>query len=283
MDPETTLPTCYRHPDRETRLACSSCERPICVECMRTASVGQKCPECAAPEGRSRVIRASDIPREQRRAAPVSYAIIAVCVGIFAVAYLSSRTSPALAQVIYGFGVQHNGLIDQGQLWRLFTSMFLHSLGLLMHVIFNMYALYLFGPPLEREVGSAPFAALYLASGLAGGALFYLLVPGGQAVGASGAIFGLFGAWLVSAYRNRHTLQGRSNLNALLILLALNAAITFFPGLQIAWQAHLGGLVAGALVVTLWFGVAEREHAGRLRTMIGLAVAALAVGIVIVA
>ena len=68
MDRETALPTCYRHPDRETRLACSRCERPICVECMHTGSVGQKCPECAAPTGRSRVITARDLPREQRRA-----------------------------------------------------------------------------------------------------------------------------------------------------------------------------------------------------------------------
>jgi MFS family permease len=103
-------------------------------------------------------------------------------------------------------------MLAQGELWRLFTSMFLHSLGLLVHIIFNMYALYLFGPPLEREVGSAPLAALNQARGLAGGALFYLLVPGGQAVGASGAIFGLFGAWLVASYRNRHTFQGRANL-----------------------------------------------------------------------
>jgi membrane associated rhomboid family serine protease len=277
--PGTALPTCYRHPDRETRISCSSCERPICVECTRTASVGQKCPECAAPTGRSRVITAQDIPREQRRAARVSHGIIVVCVALFGISFLSARTNPIAVELIYGLGVQDNVAVAQGQLWRVFTSMFLHSLGLIMHIVFNMYALYLFGPPLEREVGSAPFAALYLASGLAGGALSYLLVPGGQAVGASGAIFGLFGAWLVSAYKNRHTFQGRTNLNALLILLAINGVISFMPG--IAWQAHLGGLLAGALVVALWFRVADKPNAARLRTAAGLAVAAGAFAVVL--
>jgi membrane associated rhomboid family serine protease len=280
MERETALPTCYRHPDRETRLACSRCERPICVECMHTGSVGQKCPECAAPTGRSRVITAQDLPREQRRAARVSYTIITVCVAVFAVSFLSVRTDPAVAELIYGFGRQDNLAIAQGEVWRLFTSMFLHSLGLLLHIVFNMYALYLFGPPLEREVGSAPFAALYLASGLAGGALFYLLVPHGQAVGASGAIFGLFGAWLVASFKNRHTFQGRANLNALLVLLAINGLISFMPG--IAWQAHLGGLVAGGAIVALWSKVGDSPSARRLRTIIGLAVAAVAFGIVLV-
>jgi membrane associated rhomboid family serine protease len=242
--------------------------------------VGQKCPECATPVGRSRVITAGDLQREQRRTARVSHAIIVVCVAVYAVSFLSARTNPVIAELVYGLGAQHNPLIAQGQLWRLFTSMFLHSPDFLLHIVFNMYALYLFGPPLEREVGSAPFAALYLASGLAGGALFYLLVPHGQAVGASGAIFGLFGAWLVASFKNRHTFQGRANLNALLVLLAINGLISFMPG--IAWQAHLGGLVAGGAIVALWSKVGDSPSARRLRTIIGLAVAAVAFGIVLV-
>ena len=278
---ETALPTCYRHPDRETRIACTSCERPICVECMRTASVGQKCPECAAPTGRNRVITADEIRSAQTRGARVSFTIIGVAVGIFVVSWLSARTNPLIAQIIYGLGQQDNIAVAQGQVWRLFSSMFLHDLGMFMHILFNMYALYLFGPPLEREVGPVPFLGLYLASGFGGGALFYALVPGGVAVGASGAIFGLFGAWLVASYRNRHTLQGRASLNTLLILLALNGIIGFvFP--RIAWEAHLGGLLVGALVMALWFPLADKPDVGRRRALVAFAVAALAFGSVFV-
>jgi membrane associated rhomboid family serine protease len=281
MESETALPTCYRHPDRETRLACSSCERPICVECMRSASVGQKCPECAAPEGRSRVITADDIRRGQRRA-PVSHTIIVVAVSVFALTFVLGRVEPLVQAIVYGLGAQDNALVAQGQYWRLITSMFLHSPAFIMHIAFNMYALYLFGPPLEREVGAAPFAALYLASGVGGGAFFYLLAPGGVAVGASGAIFGLFGAWLVASFRSRHTFQGRANLRTLLLLLGINAALPLFVG-RIAWEAHLGGLIAGAVIAALWLRLGERPEASRQRLLIALSVAAALFGLVVVA
>jgi membrane associated rhomboid family serine protease len=246
VDAEISLPTCYRHPDRETRLGCSSCERPICIDCMHTASVGQKCPECAKPEGRSRVITADRLAAEGRRTAPFTYGVIAVAVTIFAAQFLI----PGLREPIYAFGTQVNGLVARGEWYRLLSAAFLHAPTSLIHVGFNMWALWIFGPTLERQVGTPAFAAMYLSSALAGGALFYVLAPTGQAVGASGAIFGLFGAWLAMSYRDRRTVHGRANLRQLLLLLGINLAISFLPG--IAWQAHVGGLVVGIAIMLAW-------------------------------
>lgn len=268
MDTDTGTPVCYRHPDRPTRVSCTSCERPICVECMHSASVGQKCPECAAPVGRAKVITASDVQRQARRASAFSYTVIGVCAAIFVI----ELVVPGAPRIIRDLGAQINPLVAAGQWWRLLTATLLHA-GL-MHVGFNMYALYLFGPPLEREVGTLPFATLYVSGALAGGVLFFLLVPNGQAIGASGAVFALFGAWLVASFRNRHTLQGRANLRSLLLLLAINLGISFFPG--IAWQAHLGGLVAGAVIMLGWFRVAQHPRALLLRTAVAGAVGILA-------
>jgi membrane associated rhomboid family serine protease len=274
VDAETSLPTCYRHPDRETRLGCSSCERPICVECMRTASVGQKCPECAAPEGRSRIITADQIGREKVRSAPFSYGVIGIAVALFAIQFLI----PGFRQPLYQLGTQANVLVADGEWYRLLTAAFLHAPRSLLHVGFNMWALSVFGPPLEREVGSTPFAALYLSGALAGGAVFYVLSPGSTAVGASGAIFALFGAWLVMSYRDRRTIQGRANLNQLLLLLGINLAISFLPG--IAWEAHVGGLVAGAAILSMWTRL--RDRGGRLAlTLSAASVGVLALAVVI--
>src|SRR5690606_22690040 len=137
--------------------------------------------------------------RMQRRAAPFTYGVIAVCVALFALAFLL----PDVRVLLYGGGnragllPQYNALVARGQDWRIVTAAFLHSQGFLMHILFNMWALSIFGPPLERDVGSVPFAAMYLSGAAAGGAVYFLLGPPmGVAVGASGAIFALFGAWL---------------------------------------------------------------------------------------
>ena len=246
MSSQSVIPTCYRHPDRETRLACSNCERAVCVDCVRPAPVGQRCLECVAPDQRQRVLDMDDVRRQSDRMPPVTLAILVASIGVFVLSFVS----PELAVLIGTIGEQDNADIARGEWWRVLSAAFLHS-GV-MHLGFNMYALYLFGPPLEREVGSAPFAVMYAASAIAGGAAFYLLVPGADAVGASGAIFGLFGAWIVASYRGRHTVQGQANLRQLLTLLGLNLLIGFIPGARIAWQAHLGGLIAGGLIAALW-------------------------------
>ncbi len=271
MDTETSLPTCYRHPDRETRLSCSSCGRPTCVDCVKSAAVGQKCLDCSAPEGRSKVIHARDL--RQTSGSPVTTAILAAC----ALAYVAGSFLGLRGELL-NFGAQINAAVAEGQWYRLVSSAFLH--GGLAHIFFNMWALYVFGPPLERRVGSWAFAALYVSCAVAGGAAFYLLGPiMGSAVGASGAIFGLFGAWLAESFRNRRTFAGRANLNQLLILLALNGALPLvFPG--IAWQAHVGGLVAGFVIAMAWGVVGERGR-GRARTLVAAVVGLIAVSLVI--
>lgn len=270
MDPETAIPTCYRHPDRETRLSCSQCGKPTCVECTHRAAVGQKCPECAAPDGRSRVIHARDIRSGGFASAPFTYGTIGVCAGVLLLTFV-----PGLGDVVFGFMVQQNAAIAQGQLWRLITPVFLHLQ--LFHIFFNMFALNIFGPTMEREVGSGSFAALYLASGLAGSVAFYFLGGAGGALGASGAVFGLFGAWLAAAVRNRGTLQGQANLRGLGMLLAINLGITFIIP-RIAWQAHIGGLVAGFAIMMAWqqLGMDRLSAAKRVWSAVAVGVACVA-------
>lgn len=245
IDASSTV--CYRHPDRATRVACSDCGRPICVECMRDSAVGQKCPECAAPVGRGRVIDARRSVGVNRSTSPVTLGLIAVNVIVFVL----GRVSGDLGDQFFREGAMQNILVGEfGEWYRGLTSMFLHADPL--HILFNMWALWLFGPVLERRFGSLPFAALYLASGLGGSALFYLVGdPRTSAVGASGAIFGLFGALLAASYRQRHTPAGRAAFSQLGVLLAINLALPFFVP-RIAWEAHVGGLVVGLLVAAAW-------------------------------
>jgi len=244
VDPSypAAAPTCFRHPDRPTRLACSECGRFICVECSRDAVVGQKCPDCTTPEHRTRVIPARTITQPRRTATPVTWALIGICVAVFALDYLPSLDIAFRA-------AQSTALVEQGQWWRLVTAMFLHQNTL--HLAFNMYALWLFGPVLERRFGAPSFVALYIAGGVSGGMLFQLLEQNAVAVGASGAIFGLLGALLAASYRQRHTRAGAAAFTQLGLLLAINLALPlFWP--NIAWQAHVGGLVAGILIAAVW-------------------------------
>lgn len=271
---QSVLPTCYRHSDRETRLACSNCERPVCVDCVRPAPVGQRCLECIAPDKRQRVMDMGDVRRRTDRLPPVTMMLLATSVLV----WVAETFVPGLGGTIRLYLAQINDFVTQGQAWRLVSAAFLH--GGLTHLGFNMYALYLFGPSLEREVGSLPFAAMYVASALAGGAAYYVSDPHGVAVGASGAIFGLFGAWLVASYRGRHTSMGRANLRHMLVLLGLNLVIGFLPGTNIAWQAHLGGLVGGAVIAFVWSLPALRNRQAP-RTAVAVAIGVLALLLVL--
>jgi membrane associated rhomboid family serine protease len=264
--PETSLPTCYRHPDRETRLSCSVCERPICTECMTSAAVGQRCPACAQPSGRSRVISAQQALQGGMSTAVFTKGVIGVCVAVFLIGLVG------LQQDIFVLGAQHNPSVAAGEYWRLVTSMFLH--GGVAHVAMNMLLLWILGPAIERGVGPWAFAALYLGSGLTGAAAYFFLGGVTPAVGASGAVFGLFGAWLAAGLRNRHNLQGSMMLRQIVPLVLINLVISFLPGLNIAWQAHLGGFVAGFAITFAW-GWLGRDQTGA-RLAVGAVVGALA-------
>jgi membrane associated rhomboid family serine protease len=253
-------PVCYRHPDRQTFLACSTCGRPICSECSFDAAVGQRCPECARPQGRARVVNVG----QQRTRTPVVTGIIAVTV----VAYLIQRSSPS---IVLDYA-QYNPLVLEGEWWRMLTAAHLH--GGFMHIGFNMYALYLFGPSLERRMGSIPFLAMYVASALAGGIAYLYLGGDNLAVGASGAIFGLFGAWIGASFKSRHTPAGAAQFRSLMVLLGINLALPLFVP-NVAWQAHVGGLLAGLVIIQAWLRLPP-AHAGEwLRTAAAIGVAAV--------
>ena len=277
MSDSTVTPTCYRHPDRATRLSCTSCTRPICVECSYDASVGQKCPECSVPEGRAQVVHARrTIGRPSFQTSPVSFVIMGVTIAVFVAGFLS----PELDRTLFQNLAQANFLVAAGEWYRIFTAALLH--GGIMHIFFNMYALYLFGPRLEQQVGSPAFLALYVAAAGAGGMVSYALGPLNQvSIGASGAIFGLFGAWIFVAWKMRGTPGGRSMFNQLGVLLAINLALPLLVG-GIDWRAHLGGLGAGLLIAWLWslFAVGK-PNARMIRTVTAIAVAAGALAITI--
>jgi membrane associated rhomboid family serine protease len=240
------METCYRHPNRETRVSCSSCGRPICPDCMTPTPVGMRCPECSKDRTKVRTISApSDEPI-------VTYALIAINV----LAFLGSLAGGGAVATRGGGSVIDNGAlfgpdIANGEYWRLVTSGFLHA-GLI-HIAFNMYLLYILGTLLEPAIGRARFLVLYFTS-LLGGSLGALLVsPNSLTVGASGAVFGLMGGAVV-IMRARGFDPMASGIPA---LIALNLLITFvFPGIAIG--GHIGGLVAGVIAGYVLVGVGDR-------------------------
>ena len=200
----------------------------------------------------------------------------------------ATKTFIALAVVFFaltGFGqsgdwifetlAQWNLAVAAGEWWRIFTPILLHAS--ITHILFNMWALWVLGPQIERGVGTWPFVSLFLASAGVGGAFaFYLGDPLSAVflVGASGAIFGLFGVWLSWALHRRNTMQGRAMLRQIGFLLLINAAIPFLVP-NIAWQAHLGGLIAGFAIGEIWSRL-RGSNIEVLRTVTGVAVAVVA-------
>ncbi len=240
---------CYRHPDRPTGLSCTECGRPICGACSVEASVGQRCPECVRRAGGTTpVVRGPEVRRGvMSGSTPVISTIIAVTVSLAALRFLSVEAWSSIAERL----ALVNFLVADGEWWRMFTVVLVHAGGLT-HILFNMWALYALGPQVEKEVGAGSFLALYLSSAAAGSALaFHLGELSAVSVGASGAIFGLFGVWLSSAVRRRNTMVGRAILNQLGFLLAINAAIPFFIR-NVSWQGHLGGLIGGFVLGWVW-------------------------------
>ncbi|TDI55464.1 MAG: rhomboid family intramembrane serine protease [Acidobacteria bacterium] len=267
QDPTTAAPACYRHPDRHTLLKCSRCDRPICAACSIDASVGQRCPECVRSEGTQEIIPTG--ARSSRASgAPATKTFIALAVGFFALT--GFRQS---GDLIFETLAQWNLAVAAGEWWRIFTPILLHAS--ITHILFNMWALWVLGPQIERGVGTWPFVSLFLASAGVGGAFaFYLGDPLDVAVGASGAIFGLFGVWLSWALHRRNTMQGRAMLRQIGFLLLINAAIPFLVP-NIAWQAHLGGLIAGFAIGETWSRL-RGSNIEVLRTVTGVAVAVVA-------
>jgi membrane associated rhomboid family serine protease len=267
---------CYRHPDRQSFILCQRCGRTVCPECQTQAPVGVICPECmreqraAAPRTKPAVITRMRSATE-RGAPVVTYSLI----GITAFVYLLQWVIPGqvVTNELFFSPVFMTELAFEP--WRALTSVFLHSTSLIFHILLNMYTLWIFGRLLEPMLGRARFLALYLISGLAGSVgVVAFAVPNSPVLGASGAIFGLMGAFVVIQRR----LGG--NMTQLYILLAINLAIGFIPNANISWQAHLGGLIGGALVGLILLETRERSRRGvQIGLLIGLTIALIAIGI----
>jgi membrane associated rhomboid family serine protease len=201
----------------------------------------------------------------------VTYSLITVTAFVF------------LLQLIPGLGIT-NFLLYAGvystplafEPWRMLTTVFAHSQSFIFHVALNMYSLWLFGQALEPMLGRARFLALYLISGFAGSLGVLFLTDGTTpVVGASGAIFGLMGAFLVI----QRKLGG--NMNGLLVLVGINLVIGFIPGINVAWQAHVGGLIGGVLVGLIYYETRHLRHKRRQALLISaLCVVLLALGLI---
>jgi len=230
--PQASPPTCYRHPDRATYVRCTRCNRFICPECMRDAPVGHQCAECVGAAAAAARAPQAQFGGIQRARPAITFALIAANVVMFVLQTASSPTERALEM--------YAPAVADGELYRLLTAAFLHYGPA--HILFNMWALYVVGPPLEAALGRLRFSVLYVMSALGGSVLVYLLSPlGAHTAGASGAVFGLFGATFV--------IGKRLNLDVrwVVLLIAINLVITFaLPG--ISWQGHIGGLLTGAAV-----------------------------------
>ncbi|WP_431035201.1 rhomboid family intramembrane serine protease [Streptomyces sp. P6-2-1] len=291
-DPEATAPACYRHPGRETGISCTRCKRPVCTDCMISASVGFQCPDCVrqgggpvpapagAPGGASAAAR---VPRPWQRGeggtgrAPrgdarprtlaggvmqgdprlVTKILLAVNLAVFLLVQAVPDQQRLLddlemiGRALPFYGADHLVGVAEGEWYRLLTAAFLHQQ--VWHIAVNMLSLWFLGPAIEAMLGRARFLALYLIAGVGGSVASYLFAaPNVPSLGASGAIFGLFGATGVLVLRTR------SDIRPFVALLVINLIFTFgWSG--IAWQAHIGGLVVGALVA-LGLVYAPRRH-----------------------
>src|SRR4051794_14719547 len=282
--PEPEPRYCYRHPDRETGLSCSECDRPICYECMTPAAVGIRCPEHSGKaQGVQRVRQTAQRASGASGGAYVTKILIALNVGIYLLELGLGGDTSGTGNTIYEHGalvisaIYADGSLAglaHGDWWRLLSAAFLHYGPI--HLGMNMLALWWFGQPLEYALGRGRFLLLYIVSGLAGSAGALLLSPNAITVGASGAIFGILGAALVLERQGSMVFGGQA-----LTLIVINLVFTFaFGGISIG--GHIGGLIGGA-VCMLAFSRFGRGHAIYGRTgLLGIA-SVVAVGVLSVA
>ncbi|MFI6350946.1 rhomboid family intramembrane serine protease [Streptomyces sp. NPDC050560] len=248
------LPGCYRHPDRETGVRCVRCERPICPDCMVSASVGFQCPECVRGGSGTGHSPSANQPRTLAGGTAlgdprlITKLLIVANVVMFAVIQASSHLVDDVVLIgawppkdVFPPGSYHPTQgVAAGEWYRLVSSMFAHQQ--VWHIGFNMLSLWWLGGPLEVALGRLRFITLYLLAGLAGGALTYVVAsPSEASLGASGAVYGLFGATAVLVRKLRYDMR------PVVVLLLINLLFTFTIS-GIAWQAHIGGLVAGVAI-----------------------------------
>jgi membrane associated rhomboid family serine protease len=227
---------CYRHPERMTGISCQRCHRAICGECMNPASVGFQCPSCVA-SGRASV-RA---PRSAFGAVLTTGGGTAtkVVMAVLAVEWvLSLVTGRLLDQLL----LMSNEAIYLGQFWRLVTAAL--TSGTIFGLLMNLLVLWIAGRAIESELGAGRFVALYLAAGLGGTTMLFVLGPyqsGGYA--ASAAVIGLLAANAIFKHKMREDVRADIGLFILLILYSILIGFRSF-----GWLMLIGGLVVGAAV-----------------------------------
>jgi membrane associated rhomboid family serine protease len=249
-----SLPSCYRHPGRETGIRCTRCDRPICPDCMIDASVGFQCPECVrGRSGTGHRFASGQAPGDSRPRTLAGGTVTAdprlltkILVGLNVAVFLAVHAWPGLLDHLLLVGAWPPAPyapvegVAEGEWYRMVTAVFSHEAP--WHLVFNMLSLWWLGGPLEAALGRSRYLALYLTSGLAGSALAYLLeAPEVASLGASGAVFGLLGATVTLVRR-----LGRDMRPAAAVLVI--SLIMTFGWKDIAWQAHIGGLVAGLVI-----------------------------------
>lgn len=264
--PAAAPPVCPRHPDRTSYVSCQRCGRPTCPECQRPAAVGIQCVDCVREQARTVRQPMTRFGAPTRGGRPVvTLTLIALCAAVYVGQLADDRVTLELMFV---------PLLAETEPWRFLTAAFAHSPGSVMHILFNMFALWITGQYLEPLLGRVKFLVLYLVSAVGGSVGFLLLAQlpdqlGARSgwttptVGASGAVFGLFAAVLVL---NRHL--GRET-GGIIGVFLINGVLGFVLP-NIAWQAHLGGAVTGAavalvLAVTAPTGRSTSETASRRR------------------
>ena len=249
-----TRQTCYRHPDRETGVSCSNCGRPICPDCMTSTSVGMRCPECARDTTKVRV--GQGVFSATGGKMPATYALIGINVIVFLIELAGGGAGQfsGSGSVIHDAGLRGPDIAN-GDWWRVITGGFLHA-GFL-HLLFNMYVLYVAGSILEPAIGTPRFLGIYFVSLIAGSLGALIVDPNTVTVGASGAIFGLMAAVIVVA-RGRGVEQVAQQFG---IFIVLNLFLTFaIPGISVG--GHIGGLIGGTIAALLVIFV-ERRMSGR--------------------
>ena len=230
---------------------------------MTAAAVGFQCPECVE-QGRAsvRAVHGRFGGVIDTRTS-VTMSLIALCVVTYGIEWILG-----VDKVVGDYGSWPVAIALDGQQWRLFTAMFLHLNPL--HLLFNMYVLYLVGRQLELIFGHARYLALYLIAGLGGSVASYVFSdPNSVSAGASGAIFGLMAALVVAGH------AAKADITQVLVLIAINLAFGFLVG-GIDWRAHLGGLVTGAVVAAV-LTYAPRNQ----RTLVQVGGCALVVAVLI--
>jgi membrane associated rhomboid family serine protease len=233
------MATCYRHPGRETNVACSNCGRPICPDCMTTTPVGMRCPECSRERTQVRRVGSGFASG----AAPATTVLIGINVLVFLAMLAAGGDLMRGGGELSDNGALYGPNVADGEWYRVITGGFLHA-GII-HLGLNCFVLFILGRLLEPAIGSARFVGIYAVSLLGGSLGALVLDPNEPVVGASGAVFGVMAAAFLIA-RQRGFDQLASQIGFLVIL---NLVFTFRPGISVG--GHVGGLITGAILAVM--------------------------------